>query len=418
MIKFSNPLIFKIRDKSAIIKKFLLTVFTLIVFFNVSVYAQDNFRNGYIITKKNDTIQGQLEYRSNMLNYRSCIFKKNNKTEEFLPAQIKGYGFINDKFYTSGIVNGSFSEVLVKGTINLYKCKNLFYVSKNNGKVLKLESKYEKFTVDGLEGMKKDNRWRGIISYLISDCISNPLDRVRRLDYDEHELVNLIVSYNTCRKTKLIVYKKDKPWSRFQYGGVLGISLTEISSEVQSGTTLYSYINSSYRSASPMVGVVFLFTSPRVSDRIGIQPEIHISKTSYSGYKAIKDNNTAYYYDTYINLTTLSVPVSLNYIIQRKKNSFYLQAGFDFQTHLQSKTDLKSEYVMNQVVYTYPEREAFLMDKNNISVFGGVGFSKSFSKFSLNARIRYYAPTKMTSQLEYNLTKDEHIEFSIVILKK
>ena len=49
----------------------------IICFSFASAFGQNNFRGGFIITLENDTIQGQVDYRSNSKNYESSIFLVN-----------------------------------------------------------------------------------------------------------------------------------------------------------------------------------------------------------------------------------------------------------------------------------------------------------------------------------------------------
>ncbi len=59
--------------------------------------GQTDFRNGFIITSENDTIQGELAYRSNSRNYQSCIFKScifkgEQAAREYFPEDILSFG--------------------------------------------------------------------------------------------------------------------------------------------------------------------------------------------------------------------------------------------------------------------------------------------------------------------------------------
>lgn len=63
-----------------------------------SVCAQRNFRSGYIITLKQDTVYGQIDFRTDKVNAERCVFKLRTNTDPvtYLPFEIAGYRFTDD----------------------------------------------------------------------------------------------------------------------------------------------------------------------------------------------------------------------------------------------------------------------------------------------------------------------------------
>lgn len=419
LIKFYNLLILKTGSNAGKVIRILLFIITLVVFTSSKIHAQNSFRDGYIITTTNDTVYGQLDYRANNLNYHSCYFKKGNKIEKLIPNQIKGYGFVNDKYYSSGIIKDAFVEVLVSGAISLYKYKGTFYVSKDQKKIFKLENKEVKTLIKGKEEMKEEmknvSHWKGVLSYLISDCLSNPMEHVQNINLDEKELDNLVIKYNKCRHKNFDIYKKNIPWTRIQYGGILGISWTSVNTTTIANN--YYYVSKHYSSTDPNVGVVFLLTFPKVFERLAIQTELHFSNTNYSALKVEKSVGAAAYYHTYVRFSTLSVPVGLNYNIPWKKNAFYVQAGVIFKHHFQTLSKMQSKFVYNGVVTNYPDSQAFDVSKNILAMYGGIGFSKSFKKFTIRTRVQY-SPLSLLSMHWGFKARSQQFEFSVAILKK
>jgi len=148
--------------------QFLLVTFFL--FCKVStVAAQFNFKEGFIVKMNNDTIQGKIDYKLNYKLNKSCHFQVDGEVLEYFPNQIKGYGFSNDKAFTSQILEGTFIEILVHGDLNLFRYGNVFFVQKEDGEIYKLESNETNIEVDGKVGVKSDNRWKRVLTYLASD---------------------------------------------------------------------------------------------------------------------------------------------------------------------------------------------------------------------------------------------------------
>lgn len=89
------------------------------------LYAQNNYRPGFIITVQKDTIYGEIDYRTDKMNAKRCVFQsQGNDTEPvtYHPFEILGYRFTDDgKYYVSknielkyGVSTPSFSNICYK----------------------------------------------------------------------------------------------------------------------------------------------------------------------------------------------------------------------------------------------------------------------------------------------------------------
>ena len=83
-------------------KKLLLIV---LFPYYIILTAQEDFRPGYIINNKYDTIKGLIDYNSNK--YYQINFKLTNSNNiiKYKPFEISSYRFNDDKFYVSMIVS-------------------------------------------------------------------------------------------------------------------------------------------------------------------------------------------------------------------------------------------------------------------------------------------------------------------------
>lgn len=108
-----------------------------VLWVSYSVFAQDNYNKGYIITLKQDTVQGLINLRTDKINAACCMFKSDMDASPviYYPGDIQEYHFVNDgKLYVSRSVelsHGStvqlFLECLFQGMKNLY-----YYESEDN----------------------------------------------------------------------------------------------------------------------------------------------------------------------------------------------------------------------------------------------------------------------------------------------
>lgn len=392
--------------------KIIFVIISFVLIANSS-FCQNDFRKGFIITLKKDTIIGQMDYRSNTKNYNSCIFKGEQEEREYYPDEIFGFGYYNDKFFSSQIVEGSFVEVLVLGEISLFKSQNTYLIKKDTS-VYNLESFFEEVEIDGKVGILENTRWRGIMSYLIYDCISNTNSIVSNLKLDEKSLTKLVVRYNKCKGLDFTEFKVSKPWIKYGYGATVGIARSELLFRNMSGTM--SYMDDSYSSINPSIGVLFDISSPRLAEKIAFQGEIHFIKSSYSSL-VILNNSSTEYHDTYIDLSTLSVPLSFKYSFPEKKYGLYLQGGINYDYHLIAKSKLLTESVTGNVVNTFPERSAFEINKNQIGYWGGIGILRSYQKFKASIAIRYFEMPTFNKTGDFKAS-NSRILINLILFKK
>ncbi len=388
-----------------------LTLILLLIIIGSS-YGQNDFRSGFIITLDSDTIQGQVDYRSNSKNYESCIFKIEEGEKEYYPNQIIGFGYNGDKFFSSQIIEDSFVEVLVIGEISLYKSRDKYHVMKDTS-FFDLESIIEKVEIEGKTGKKETGKWKGILTYLISDCLRNPSGLTSNMKLSEKGLARLIVKYNKCTGTEFTEFKANKPWTKFDFGATLGASRSEITTD---GSGFFSYLDDSYSSIDPSIGVLIAISSPRITEKMAFQGELHFLRSSYSSLVELP-RSSIQIHDSFIDLTTLSLPLSLKYSFPEKRYGFYLQGGINFDYHLSSDTRLISEQIRGNVVNTFPERSVFEISDSQVGYWGGIGILKSYRKFRGSIAIRYFQMPAL-DQTDRFTANSNRICLNLILFKK
>lgn len=398
---------------------FMKSKITLVIlFFFLSLmetFAQSDFRDGLIITLDQDTIHGLVDYQSNVKNYKHCRFKKDGVIKVYSPNQIMGFGYLDDKFFISTILNGVFVEVLVSGEISLYKTNMNFFLRKRKGKVYKLESHRTNVEIDGKILEKQSYRWRGTISYLISDCFSNSNELVKNLKLREKSLTNLIVRYNNCKGSDFTVFKESKLWTKVDFGAAIGIASSSI--EIKSKPDIYTHLSKSYNSIDPTVGLIMTLSSPRISEKLALQTEIHYTQSNYSDSKKVLKGVFTEFHETYIDLATISVPVSLRYTLLQGKFSLFMQGGINLNYHIKRDTRLLSTRIQDDIVMIAPEKEAFYISDRQIGYWGGIGILKPFNRFDLSVVARCYK--MMDLNLTEALTADHNrFALSLIIYRK
>ncbi|MDO3694846.1 outer membrane beta-barrel protein [Wenyingzhuangia sp. chi5] len=396
-------------------KKKLIIALSMIMLFCVKSFAQNSFKDGYIITTENDTIYGQIKDRLDTNNYISCLFKKNQQIKEYYPSEIKEFGYNNYKVFKSRIVIDEFAELLVQGNTNLYKSRDMYHLQKE-GDVFDLKSEVMLVEVNRLIGHTevRNNRWKGIVAYFINDCLTNASNIIVDLKYDEKELTDLIIKYNKCKGGGYREIKSSKKWNIIKYGIIVGLKNSYIKARDESSR--YSYINDN--SIHPTFGLLVSIKSPRISEKISYQGELHFSKSSYSSSSSEFKYTTLKNYDSYIDLTTLSIPISFKYAFSKKETNLYFQGGVNVDYHLKSKLINYEESINNNIVYTTNNNDDFEINKTQIGILAGLGFHKSFNNFNAEISLRYtHQLNNLDAQKVFRGQKNS-FSINLILLKK
>lgn len=123
-------------------KSFFALLLTAL-FCHLHAFAQSNFKPGYIITTKGDTVKGLIDYREWNNNPTEVTFKTSAGTpQKFTPADLLSFNIYNIEMYqtySGPISHDETSENrLVSGRDTSYFTKDVFLKVLNKGKVITL----------------------------------------------------------------------------------------------------------------------------------------------------------------------------------------------------------------------------------------------------------------------------------------
>ena len=116
--------------------------------------AQTNPKPGYIITNAGDTIRGTIDFRTNEILSKKCVFWANGEGESktYSPGDIESFRFDhNGKYFVTRRlnINGDpqlyFAEFMVQGKMNLYcvadKYVEYFFFEREDGEMALLTNR-------------------------------------------------------------------------------------------------------------------------------------------------------------------------------------------------------------------------------------------------------------------------------------
>ncbi|MBI9062582.1 MAG: outer membrane beta-barrel protein [Marinilabiliaceae bacterium] len=375
-------------------RSLILWCFLTIALFNIS--AQSDFRPGCIITNSLDTLQGLVDYRSELRNMKICTYKDSDEapSKEFLPGDIYGYRYNTGKFYVSKEIKSDelndtvFVEFLLKGISNLYYYKNTVYsayfIESENDELLELRSKEIEFEKDGHVFTKRDNRYLGLLSYALADCPEIRKDIVQA-DLSHKSLIQITRKYHDykCGDEACVVYEKKLPVLKIQLKPLIGYSLSHIAFDnSELGQADFQM------SSSPFAGLALNFIVPRLNEKLTFLLNLAVNKDYFYGTTFQSDvNSEVHSYYHFYNSNLIS-SFSLKYTYPKGKFRPDLFVGLYGNSILKSNTKIYSEKVSNNRVYT-SEKTLDIFKTFNSGITGGFGIEykllkkfRAFSNFS------------------------------------
>lgn len=375
----------------------------------VSGNSQSDLRDGFVITLSGDTIRGKIDYKTYSQGQSICRLVINQISNDYQSKEVKGYGFIGDKFFSSTVVEGFFVEVLVLGEMSLYRNSEVFYIKKNDA-LYTLETKDIMTESAGRISVRKDSKWKGFVSLVVSDCLSG--SELKELTFQERSLSKITIDYNKCRNSPVVVFKQDKPWTKVKTGIFAGFSPSFLTFNDRP-----DYLSDLYSTVSPFIGFSFAFSSPRVNENLVIYAEPYFSRSSFQNEFIYMDRlSPDINYKTEIQFTTVSLPLSLRRSIS-KKNNFYIVGGLNFDFYLRPTSTVRSEFVLNNAPFV-ATGEAVQMRAFKSGINGGLEYRKEFSKVNANVGVRYFLMGNILSSDDTFKGNLQKIMFTISVTNK
>jgi hypothetical protein len=384
----------------------------LLVFFTTA-NAQNGYREGFVLTLKGDTIIGQIDYKIKKLNYESISFTTGSEEKILQPVEILGFGFENEKFYSSRILRNYFVEVLIEGKLSLYKYQDEYLIRKD-GKTYFIRHQMTQLNDAGNIIWVDDTRWKGIISFLINDCQTEGGVDIESIDIREKSLVKLVENYNQCSGQPYDVYKIDKPWTKFN----AGISIGMIHSNLSVRNEDHEYMDDSYTDVLPSIGAIFHLSSPRITERVVFQGEVYYSESNFASLINVNGIVLMNYYETRIAFSTISIPLSIKYVIPERAIGMSIQAGMNIDVNFDAEATLYSEEKVDNIITTNPASDAFEISRQQFGVWGGLGLHKSIKGLTTEIGLRYFVMPGLNNSADFAVTANRfELKFNLYLLQ-
>jgi hypothetical protein len=398
-------------------KYFYATIFFLFLLPQFS-NAQSNFKPGFLIDLKGDTIKGFVDYREWGKNPESFSFKATTgAAKQYTLQTAKGFAVDNFEYFErhvipisqdvvdvahlssnsadTTIIDTVFLRVLTKGRISLYtytdKIKTRFYISDNNSDITELI--YKVYLDENGGDYHTINRYRTQLQYIAqkAGADNNSLaDKIQNSRYAEDELTKIVQAINGTKGNTFT------PQSHF--GARLFAGVFACYNKLQFNGDKAPFLDGTSQShIAPKLGFgVDLFTNKN-TQRLFFRTEVSIMADHYNfPYSSIRPSNETINSEPKATLDfkqyTISVApqVIYNFYATDKLKAFIgVGASFNFSSF--NNYDYKINYndLYNEVKNKYPE---FEKEWNSLLIRTGFAVNK---RFEFN--FAYVVPASMTT---------------------
>lgn len=315
--------------------KFKFFLSALLFFIGIKAYSQDDFRSGWIVLAKGDTVKGLVQYYISDKVVDVCHFHESEteKVNHFTSKEISSFGYSDNSkvFISKDTLTGAspvFMEVVIRGKVSLFRYGQIFYLEKAS--LYKLELEIKQVVDQSVSYEQEKKKFAGVLNYLFSDCPGGPTSKeIMDADYREVDLARLTTKYNKCIGSPYIDFKRNQKAIVVTYTATTGISYSNF--QYQAGNYPYKTDkNANLNGINPIIGGGLEIRSPRVNENMAFTTELQFS--TYAFKETTKQQFELYYLEEYYKLKYLrfKIPLGFKYNFSSAPTSLYVRTGFCF----------------------------------------------------------------------------------------
>jgi hypothetical protein len=380
------------------LKRTISLVYLILFLTAGNLLSQKVFRDGYIVKKTGETLNGLVEYSVKQGAPSECRFKRFDIANEVVYSanDIKAFGYRNGNRYESKEFNSrtSFYEVLAAGKIFLYARGSEFFVEKDNSGLTSLK----KVPVSFISGEQKNEYKTAaeLLRFLTEGKTTVP----EKLDM-KNDLVPLIAEYNRNAGEGSKVYNRTMSASAVEkialasgeHRNIFGV-MTGVAGYMLNMEKLnVDYVPAPAKEFCPVFGLSYERILSRKSGKLSFSIEILGFRQTFYTYSEWKDFHGTIRSDAFYDFTAVKAPVMFRYSpLTGKKFVPYISAGIAFQYLLDHNFRNIEEIENNSHEISTYEYENFTFNPREITALAGIGVkTRLYNNIFLNlqGRVEY-----------------------------
>jgi hypothetical protein len=360
--------------------------------FPLACFAQSNYKTGYIINLKNDTVKGYVDYREWINNPKSFYFKSSlddNTPRKFSTVNVKAFAVTNLAYYQKAIVKISAGNVNVgslPGYIDTsYIVDTVFLKMVSSGKNLVLYSlsepaKIHFYLADNAEiselnyYMYMDNSSVRVINTFQNQlaaiaAIYKPnqnaiVEQIKRAGYTEYDIKNIVKSINDGEDK---TYNPEN-LSKVQFFAGTGVNANKITFNGSNGP-FPAGTNSS--STLPILSGGINFIVNKNTQRVMLRLEVAAAFNQYS----------------FAESTPTELKTSATLDIKQLNIAVIPQVIYNFYSTKKLKAFVDAGVALNLSFYNNYNYISYYFDKTSVAQNKYPSFNKGWPSFPLKAGI-------------------------------
>lgn len=300
-------------------------IFIFLLCFN-GLKGQTDFRQGYVITNENDTVNGLIDYRGDTGNSQKCVFKvgETSVVKEYKPFDIQGYRFKDSKYYVSKtvLVDGAkvhlFLEFLVHGTADLYSYNDgktsYFFIQRSGQKIVELVVRKVLSKNDRSSYLRERNEYIDTLKFVLADS-PRFFPIINKTALDAPSLMMLIKRYNNyVSSEKAVFYEKQPPDVKLTIAPFISVNSSSLTFDHSELYEALNFKQTNYAS----IGLQLNASLPKSSRTLSFQGSAELGKSHFYG-SAIHPLNPLMFEEVNLQITTLKGKVGLKYTYPKGK---------------------------------------------------------------------------------------------------
>lgn len=334
-------------------KYYLFSICSLVVLLlSNPLFAQKNYEPGYVISVKNDTINGFISYLNWSKNPEKIYFKgqQDGTEKRYGLEDLNGFGVHGENYIKAEILvnenSDKTSELSSVPTASMRAdtaflmvlsggLRSLYYLNDTSGKshfFIKAGEKFEwlvyyryRLERDNQSGIVTVDGFKKQLEDYFRDC---PIvsGNTKYVIYSQRSISKLFESYNKeCQpNSNIAIFNTEKIISEF--GVLAGLSVTKLRFKGEGGN---KYLLATLPSSSQVAGGVFLnLILPRTKQRVSVYNELFFTsfKTSNHQEEYVSDQDFSAT-DYTIGFGYLKLNNFLRYTIPAQKPNLYFNLG-------------------------------------------------------------------------------------------
>ena len=374
-----------------------------------TIFAQGNYKQGYIITLQQDTLRGYID-RNWETTPGVISFKKdlNDKRSTYKPGDINGFT-VQQEHYISAVVptltdarvflnnvnykpdaavkkKRVYLRVLVQGSKSLYQHvsrQNIssYYIASNGKFQLLSFKKYMKTVHENMHvatSVKENKKYIGQLLVYLGGCQKIKTE-VSKVNYNRNDLIGVFRDYYQCTGTTPKLIEKAQKAS-VKYGVLAGVTATL---PTFAGSNSYLTVAHFNPSINPAIGVFLDIILPGSSKKWAVHNELNYTSFKVNGsYSHYLDATDYTYADIQYGASAINLKSSIRYYMKGIQSSTFFDFGLTARAILGTTNHQKvTKMKFNQLQETVTESEAISnLKKVNFGAIVGVGYK--YSDFS------------------------------------